>query len=176
MRIPRLTTWRLMLMIAIMALLIAGAIESTWAFRLREELRARQGTAQNIDSWLQDTRSRLAATESRIARAETQQSPDPRLQRWRKEVIVYRTRIAQFELDLNTYQRLAVRPWETWPSKGYERNYLSDEDFAYVYRLHRDRTLVFWRVFFGLAGVLAALALAPLLASAMKSLKKARPS
>ena len=84
----------------------------------------------------------------------------------------YRTTMVRLEQDLTTYRRLAARPWETWPNKGYERYYWTDREFAYVYRLHTDRAFVFWRSFGVVACVLAALMAGPLIISISRRRRK----
>jgi hypothetical protein len=148
MRVLRMTTRSLMLIIAFFAVLIGGAIEGMkLAVDLKEEMRARQGVVDEIDNSLKQANIWINNLERRLAKSKQQATLDPRHDHWTKDLAHRRTSADRLARVKPKYERLAYYPWEAFPdSKNdfYERYYLTGSELYHFNRYLDHRAYVIW--------------------------------
>src|SRR4051794_8952005 len=116
MPVLRMTTRTLMFLVAFVAVLIGGAFEGMrLAMALKEEVRVRRAVVDHIREVLAQDQSWIGSLEKRIARSETQPTPDPRHDYWKTDLAYRQAQVARFARLEPKYQRLAYRPWIAFP-------------------------------------------------------------
>ena len=147
MSLPRLrfTLRSLMMLVAVVALLLAGIPAGmNLGLSVKEEARARQGVVDQINSWLDQSKSWIESRQLRIARSERQAVHDPRHRRWLEEVTEWNAIAVSCRRDLPVYERLAKYPWLPFPDGRHKRDYLSADALAYINQFQEHRAASIW--------------------------------
>jgi hypothetical protein len=159
MRVTRMTTRGLMLVVALIAVSIAlvfNAIQSS--ARMKQEIWARQGVVAVIDNSVQGAEMWIGNLERRIDRSLQQPIRDVRHDRWTRDLASRKKQRALYAKIKPTYERIVWRPWERFPTDEYFMVFYVDqlhERGAYAYDRAFEKAYRQWALYWAL-GISAA--------------------